>query len=192
MNERTSASARATNGRAARDAPGSSPALRDADAILARAADDEAAALDARKRYRDREMDSVEPDARIAELLAPGEEVLAVRRSALLDRREPPISGGRRGGCPGLAGDLYVTSSRIVHVGRSVLEYDLDAIREAIVSTERLLLILGDGTGTNSNYQAAPVPQTLFTVPWPRPPEQPLRPRSRRPSSRCLHRPRTG
>jgi len=146
MNERTPADARATNGGAARDAPRSSPALRDADAILARAAEDDAAAFEARERYRDREMEPLEPDARIAELLVPGEDVVAVRRSALLDRREPQPSA-HCPGCPALAGDLYVTSTRFVHVGRTVVEYDLDAIREAIVSAERLLLVLSDGAG---------------------------------------------
>jgi len=146
MHECTSARRRATDGGVARQALESAPALRDADAILARAADDEAAALEARERYRDREMEPLEPDARIAELLIPGEEVLAVRRAALLDRREPPL-GAYYPGYRGLAGDLYVTSARLVHVGRTVLELDLDAIREAAVSAERLLLILGGGAG---------------------------------------------
>jgi len=146
MNERTKAGARATNGRAVRDASTSSPALRDADAILARAADDEAAALVARDRYRDGPMELIEPDARIAELLVGDEEVLAVRRSARLDRREPQPSAYCPG-CPGLAGDLYVTSTRVVHLGRLTLEYDLDSIREAVVSGERVLLVLCDGTG---------------------------------------------
>ena len=66
MNKRTSAGARATNGRVARDAT-SAPALRDADAILARAAEDEAAALEARERYRDRDMEPLQPDPRIAD-----------------------------------------------------------------------------------------------------------------------------
>ena len=145
MNERTSAGARAS-AKGGTDASASSWALRDADAILGRAADDEAAALAARERYRDREIEPIEPDGRIAELLAPGESVLAVRRSVLLDRREPQV-GTRCPGYPGLAGDLYVTSRRIVHVGRFVLEYDLAAIREAVVSAEHLLLILGDGAG---------------------------------------------
>jgi len=130
-----------------RDATTSSPALRDAGAILSRTAEDEAAALEARERYRDRGMEPMEPDARIAELLVPGEDVLAVRRSALLDRREPPIGGGRGPGCLGMAGDLYVTSNRIVHLGRTVLEYDYTTICEAVVSAEHLLLILRDGTG---------------------------------------------
>jgi len=146
MNERARADARATNGGAAPGTLRSSPALRDADAILARAADDEAAALVARDRYRDRKMEPLEPDPRIAEILVPGEQVFAVRRSAMLDRREPP-PGASHPAYPGLAGDLYVTSNRLVHLGRSTLEYDLDAIREAVVSAEHLLLVLCDGTG---------------------------------------------
>lgn len=147
MHERTSPGRRATNGGAARHATAEAPALRDADAIVARAAEDEAAALEARERFRDREMEPLQPDARIAELLVPGEDVLAVRRSAMLDRRDPPLGGARCPVCPGLAGDLYVTSARLVLVGRTVLAYDLSAIREAVVSTERLLLTLCDGAG---------------------------------------------
>jgi hypothetical protein len=47
----------------------------------------------------------------------------------------------------GLGGDLYVTSSRLALVGRTTLTYDLDAIRDAVVSGERLLLTLRDGAG---------------------------------------------
>lgn len=147
MNERRRPGPRATEGGAADDAPRSSPALRDADAILDRAARDEAAALEARERYRGGEMEPLEPDARIAGLLLPGEKVLAVGRDALLDRREPPLGGAP---CPvgqGLAGDLYVTSARLVHVGRTVVEFDLDALRDVEISAERLLLILRNGAG---------------------------------------------
>jgi hypothetical protein len=89
----------------------------------------------------------LEPDERIAELLLPGEDVLAIRRSAILDRREPPVGGGHWPGCPGLRGDLYVTSVRLVLIGGTVVEYDLDGIREAVVSTGRLLLTLSSGAG---------------------------------------------
>jgi hypothetical protein len=44
-------------------------------------------------------------------------------------------------------GDLYLTSSRLVLVGRTALEYDLDSISEAVVSSERLLITLVDGAG---------------------------------------------
>ena len=146
MQERPSTGSRATNGAATPDATTPSPALRDADAILARAADDEAAALEARDRFRDGSMEPIEPDARIAVRLVPGEQVLAVRRSAVLDRREPQPGAGYAA-YPGLAGDLYLTSARLVHLGRTALEYDLDAIREVTVSAEHLLLVLCDGAG---------------------------------------------
>jgi hypothetical protein len=146
MNDRSSAAARATNGSAVRDVTASSPAVRDADAILARIADDETAALEARERYRDQQMAPLEPDPRISGFLVPGEEIIAVRRSVLLDRREPS-PGARCPQHPGLSGDLYVTSTRLLHIGRTVIEYDLAAIREADVSAEHLLLVLSDGAG---------------------------------------------
>ncbi len=71
------------------------PALRDADEILARAEADAAAANEARERYRTQPMAVLEPDDRIAPLLAPGEGVVAVRRSAVLERRE--VASGRGG-----------------------------------------------------------------------------------------------
>jgi hypothetical protein len=147
VSETTGAGRRGTNAAAAREANASAPALRDADAILARATEDEAAAIEARERYRDGGIEPIEPDARIAALLVPGEEVLAVRRSALLDRREPPLGGRPQPGCPGLPGDLYVTSARLVHLGRRQIEFDLASVREAVASGERLLLILCDGAG---------------------------------------------
>ena len=147
MSERTGPGRSAPPGAASLDAAGSDPAVRDADAILARAMRDEAAALEARERYRDREIEPMAPDAPIAALLVPGEDVLAERRSVLLDRREPPLGGTRCSCCHGLAGDLYVTSTRLVLVGQTVLEYDFDSISDMVVSAERLLLSMCDGSG---------------------------------------------
>jgi hypothetical protein len=147
MNERTGPGRRVPLSAYSPVAAGSDPAVRDADAILARAKEDEAAALEARELYRDREISPIEPDARIAALLIPGEDVLAVRRSVLLDRREPPLGGTRCSCCHGLAGDLYVTSARLVLVGQTVLEYDHASISDIVVSAERLLLSLSDGSG---------------------------------------------
>ena len=137
----------AATGALAADTPGAPAALRDAAAVLARVAADEAAARDARARFRGGPIAPIEPDACIAEILAAGEDVLAVRRSALVERRQPPP--GTAGWPPGvgLGGDLYVTSSRLALVGRTTLTYDLDAIRDAVVSGERLLLTLRDGAG---------------------------------------------
>lgn len=122
------------------------PALRDATQILARAQADEAAADEARERYRTQPHAMLEPDARIAPLLAAGEHVVAVRRSALLDRREPAVGSDVP---TGLAGDLYLTSRRLVLVGRLTLSFHLDEIEEAMLSGERLLLVMPGGQGAS-------------------------------------------
>ena len=119
-------------------------ALRDAGEILARAARDETAADAARARYRTQPMPALPPDDRIGPLLAPGERVVAVRQSALVERRQlapgvhPPA---------GLGGRLYVTSRRLVLIGRLTLKYDLLEIEEAMLSGEQLMLLLRDGQG---------------------------------------------
>ena len=121
-------------------------ALRDAAGILARAEADEAAADRARARYRRQAMAALVPDVHIAPLLTSDEQVLAVRRSALLDRRQPHAGSDAPGG---LAGDLYLTSRRLVLVGRLTLSFDLDEIEEALLSGERLLLVLRGGQGAS-------------------------------------------
>ena len=65
------------------------PAVRDAAAIVARAAEDEAAADAARERYRTSPMPVLEPDAHLASRLRADEQLLAIRRSALVERRAP-------------------------------------------------------------------------------------------------------
>ncbi len=115
------------------------PAVRDAAAILARAAADEAAAAEARDRYRTQRMQELEPDARIAPLLVPGEHLLAVHRSVMLDRY-PSRSGPDDP--MGVGGDLYLTAWRLVLLGRVALSLDLDAIEEVGLSGERLLLVM--------------------------------------------------
>jgi signal peptidase len=62
-------------------------ALSDAAEILARAAADHDEADRARARYLSQPMPVLEPDAHIAPLLGPGEDVLAIRHVAFLDRR---------------------------------------------------------------------------------------------------------
>lgn len=132
--------------RAPGDTRADNPAIRDAAEIVARAAADEAAADQAREAYRARAMPALEPDPRIAPLLGPDEYVLAVRRSAMLDRRQAPP---RSEGPAELAGDLYVTSLRLVLVGRLTLWFDLAEIEDAVLSGERLLLVMSGGRGAS-------------------------------------------
>ena len=132
--------------RAPGDTRADNPAIRDAAEIVARAAADEAAADQAREAYRARAMPALEPDPRIAPLLGPDEHVLAVRRSAMLDRRQAPP---RSEASTELAGDLYVTSRRLVLVGRLTLSFHLTEIEEAMLSGERLLLVMPGGQGAS-------------------------------------------
>jgi hypothetical protein len=128
------------------DTAADAPAFRDAAAVLARAEADEAAAGQARERYRVEPLRALEPDARIAPLLAPDEHLLAVRRSVMLDRY-PSRSGSD---VPrGVGGDLYLTARRLVLLGRIALSFDLGEIKEVGLSGERLLLVLLHGSSVS-------------------------------------------
>lgn len=104
---------------------------------------DEDAAAEARLRYRREPMQPIEEDATIAPLLWPGERLLSVRHGAILDRRHG------RAGCrdTGLLGDLYLTSARLIHIGRLMLAFRLDKVDEAVLSGDTLLLVLAEGVG---------------------------------------------
>ena len=104
---------------------------------------DEAAAAEARLRYRSQPMVELEPPPAIALLLRPGEALLAIRLAARCERRQDP---SRMSGT-GLRGDLYLTSVRLMLLSRHEVGFDLDGIDEVMVCGERLLLVMRDGTG---------------------------------------------
>ena len=137
------------------DSPSEARAIGHVSAILAHARADEAAADTARELYRTRPMATLEPDERIGALLCPHEQVVAVRRSAQLHRLQP-IPGWDVP--PGLAGDLYLTSRRLVLVGRMTLDFDLEDIEETDLSGGRLLVALCDGRGLSLDVEQ---PRTL-------------------------------
>lgn len=119
-------------------------ALQDAARILERAEADEAAANAARDLYRVQPMAALRPDAQIGPMLDMDEAVLAARPHAMVERRAgPPRTEAARG----LGGSLYVTSRRLVLVGRNTLWFDLDGIKEVLLTGERLLLVMQDGKG---------------------------------------------
>ena len=120
-------------------------AFRDAARILARAEADETAANQARELHRAKALTPMEPDLRIAPVLDHDECLYAVRRHAVLDRRQAlgPIAPS------GIAGDLYLTSRRLVLLGRRPLSFDLEDIEEVLLSGERLLLVMHDGEGAS-------------------------------------------
>lgn len=125
----------------AADASRHDPALADAEALLARAHADEAAAAAARERYRSQAIETLPPDATVAPLLATDEPLYAVRPSAILNTATgaSPI--------PGYGGTLYLTDRRLLHVGRVVVSIGLDQVREMSLAGDRLLVRLDGGEG---------------------------------------------
>lgn len=116
------------------------PALRDASAAADRAARDEADAADARDRFRDQPIPTIEPEGPIAGLLGPSEGLHSVRRSAILS-----VPGGDR--ALGYGGTLFLTSRRLVHLGQVMVTVQLTDIVETSLAGERLLLALRSGEG---------------------------------------------
>lgn len=103
---------------------------------------DEASAQAARERLRGEGIIPIEPDSLIGAVLAPRELVVAARRSALLERRSEERDQARA-----LEGSLYVTTQRLLHLGRVQVECPLVDIREAIVAGGDLMLLVGQGRG---------------------------------------------
>lgn len=113
-------------------------ALRDAEAVAARISADETAADTERARL------AHEPLPRMADGIDPAaplradEVVHAVRHGAMLESGRGMLPSG---------GTLYVTSSRVIHLGEQVREVALTDIAETGVALERLLLVdLADGS----------------------------------------------
>ena len=84
----------------------------------------------------------MEPDERIGVMLAPGERVVAVRRDVSVERRkdsrDPDLA---------LRGDLYVTTTRLMCLGHVRVDVPLAEIREAVVASSAVRLVVGDGRG---------------------------------------------
>ena len=111
-------------------------ALRDAQAIADRIAEDEQQADDARQLYQVEGLPSLEADDRIKALRLPDETLHAVYGSALLE------SGpAKEGATQPQGGTLYLTSDRLIHAGERLTEVPLTAIEEVAIALERLLLI---------------------------------------------------
>ena len=84
----------------------------------------------------------VEPDERISVMLAPGERVVAVRRDVSVERRKESLDPDQA-----LHGDLYVTTTRLLCLGHVQVDVPLAEIREAIVASGAVRLVVGDGRG---------------------------------------------
>lgn len=103
---------------------------------------DEDRADETRRRLRAQGIVPIEPDERVGVMLRPDEQLVAVRHAVSLERRS-----GRSAPDHGLRGDLYVTTQRLLHVGRLRVECPLDEIREAIVGDDALLLVVNGYRG---------------------------------------------
>jgi hypothetical protein len=116
------------------------PALRDAAAAAALTARDEAEADATRARLADGTPPPIAPDDRIKPHLAEREQLHGLRSSAIL--KSP---GEDR--ALGYGGTLYLTSSRLVHLGQVMMTVQLADIREISVAAGRLMIELRGGEG---------------------------------------------
>lgn len=116
-----------------------SPALRDAQAIAARVADDETAADAERERLNHEELLEVAAEGPVVDTLDRDERLHAVRGAAMIEQAGEPTPTG---------GTLYLTSRRLLHLGPAgTLEVPLAAIADMAVAMERVLLVgLTDGS----------------------------------------------
>ena len=102
---------------------------------------DENAADALRLALRDGPMRPIPADGTVSPLLQPDEHVLATRVSAILN---PPAG---EPAVPGYGGAMYVTTRRLLHVGRMLVAIPLSQVREVSLAGERLLLTLDGGDG---------------------------------------------
>jgi hypothetical protein len=128
------------------------PGIRDAEEILLRIRQDEAEADAARTRYRLDGLPRLEGDGLATERLRPDEAAIDVRSSAVVTRH---LLGD---GTDELAGQLVLTTQRLLVVGHAPLEIELDEIDELALAGERLLVTLNDRTGLSID---APRPRLL-------------------------------
>ena len=103
---------------------------------------DESRADDARRRLRDEGIIPIEPDLRVAVMLAPGEQVISMRRDVAVERRKDNLDPEQR-----LRGDLYVTTRRLLYLGTVPVDLPLGEISEAVVANGTLRLAVGCGRG---------------------------------------------
>lgn len=105
--------------------------------------DPDAADADAaRDRLRTGGIVQIEVDPGVRAMLAPGEQVVAARYGVSLERRAVPRPPQGR-----LRGDLYVTTSRLLHVGPVRIEYPVTEICEAVVARQALRLAMTGSRG---------------------------------------------
>ena len=117
--------------------------VRDARAIVARVEADEAAAREAREQYRRDGIPAIEADDVVARHLHGGERVYARRSSTTIEGQ-----GADGDAIEAAAGaSLYLTSTRLLHLGRRIVSLELEDIEELAIVGDRLLVTMHDGSG---------------------------------------------
>lgn len=118
-----------------------SQSVRDAENLVRRAEADEADAAAARRRFRAHGLPRLEANDHVARWLRQTEVVVARRAAVIVERHdagnEPAESGG----------ELYLTTQRLLVLGRRPIAVDLDEVDELEVVGERLLVRLRTGIG---------------------------------------------
>jgi hypothetical protein len=118
------------------------PAVRDAESIRARISADEAAADAARDLFAANGVPAIEPDTGFARVARSGEKLHTIRYNAILERAPTDDTAPKLRG-----GTLFLTPTRLLHVGKKTTEVLLAEIDEMVVALERLVLIrLRDGS----------------------------------------------
>lgn len=103
---------------------------------------DEEGARRAREQYRDSGIPTIEADATVARHLADGERVLGLRAAASIVRIDEGTQAAVRD-----EGPLYVTSSRLLHLGARVTSVDLADVEELAMADDRILLTIRGSRG---------------------------------------------
>ena len=110
--------------------------------VEAQALTDEEQARRAREQYRERGIPQLAPDSTIAPHLEPGERVVGMRAEAGVARVDEESHSAVRDDGP-----LYVTSTRLLHLGRTISEICLTDIEELAMADDRILLTIAGGRG---------------------------------------------
>ena len=116
-------------------------AMRDANAIVDRAMQDERAALELRRRLREEPLTTVAPDDHVVDLLDTGERVIAVRDAVVVKLHPAPAAG------PPRVARLYVTTARLILADDTPQTIPLDQIDELSLAGEQILITLVNGEG---------------------------------------------
>ena len=103
---------------------------------------DEEGARRAREQYRDTGIPTIDADATVAPHLAGDERVLGVRAAASIARIDEVTQAAVRD-----EGPLYVTSTRLLHLGARLTSVSLADVEELAMADDRILMTIRGSRG---------------------------------------------